>query len=55
MSYNGLSLRVFDFFLIEMRGGFPQPFNRRCRIYSGFFILLFAHSVPLFQHVKDKM
>ena len=29
-------------------------FNRRCRIYSGFHFL-FAHQVPPFNHVKDKM
>ena len=32
----------------------PQPFNRRCHIYSGFHFLL-AHYVPPFKHVKDKM
>ena len=31
-----------------------KPFNRRCRIYSGFYFLL-AHYVPPFEHVKDKM
>ena len=29
-------------------------FNRRCRIYSGFHLLL-AHYVPLFEHVKNKI
>ena len=31
-----------------------QPFNRWCRIYSGFHFLL-AHQVPLFKYVKGKM
>ena len=31
-----------------------QPFNRRCRIYSGFHFLL-AQYVPHFKYVKDKM
>ena len=31
-----------------------SPFNRRCRIYSGFRFLL-AHQVPPFKHVKDKI
>ena len=30
------------------------PFNRRCRIYSGFHFLL-APYVPPFEHVKDKI
>ena len=30
---------------------FFQPFNRRCRIYSGFHFLL-AHYVPVFEHVN---
>ena len=29
-------------------------FNRRCRIYSGFYFLL-AHWLPHFKYVKDKM
>ena len=31
-----------------------EPFNSRCRIYSGFHFLL-AHTVTHFKHVKDKM
>ena len=30
---------------------FFQPFNRRCRIYSGFHFFL-AHYVPVFEHVN---
>ena len=30
------------------------PFNRRCRIYSGFHFLL-AHKVPPFKHVEKNM